>query len=172
MVYENGDQNDSHSLIRPFFWRLVPTKLRKNRHVFGASPGSPSAGLGEIPTIRFCSQEQIRTLRTRFENREVLEVSHPKNQLPLVGMSQTWWSQKWMVDTQKLTKIYINMCGLRPNFDPYLLWRLNPFFVAESSFSPNHPQFLVGLMPWKNCTFWSTPLHLAVLPNFEPYYPK
>ena len=39
--------------------------------------------LGEIPSDDpFFSQEQIRTLRTRFENREVLEVSHPKNQLP------------------------------------------------------------------------------------------
>lgn len=59
-------------------WRLrSPEKTAK--HVFGGSPGSPSAGMvGEIPSDDpFFSQEQIRTLRTRFENREVRDLSHP-----------------------------------------------------------------------------------------------
>ena len=59
---------------------LVLAKPRKNRQpCFWGSPGSPSAGMvGEIPSDDpFFSQEQIRTLRTRFENREVPEWSHP-----------------------------------------------------------------------------------------------
>ena len=150
MVYENGDQNDSHSLIRPFFLAVGAYEAQKKPpSMFLGGPRGPlqRGWLVKSPvTILFFRRNRFApcALALRIARCGIWVTLHQlpyRHESKLVTPKMDGWYTK--NDQNLSTCVFL----LRPNFDPYLLWRLNPFFVAESSFSPNHPQFLVGLMP-------------------------